>query len=492
MPTFTSYLSSFRTSCLLAVFCVVVANTAFGQSSKPDDSPEIPNTEAPQETPEKVDVDPVAEDVQISDRLRGIMEATEWFREPSVRVDEGVVFLSGQTTTEDHRRWAGQLAAKTQDVVAVVNRIAVDVPSLFDFSAAWTELEATGRAFIQSTPNIVAGLLMLVLTWLAVKVVVSLARRINKKRITTPLLRDIMSKAAAIPVLIIGVYVALRITGLTQLAATVLGGTGLLGIILGIAFRDIAENFLASLLISVQRPFMAGDLVTIDDQEGFVQSVTTRGTQLMTLDGNHLQIPNSIVYKSIIQNASANPNLRLSFVVGIDYADSATDAQRVILDSLNSHDAVLAEPEPLILVEDLASSTVNLRVYFWVDGQEHSALKVRSAILRRVKSVLQQRNFTLPDESREMIFPQGVPVKLMDAKLSAETQDDPPVKTDIDRSDQESGRPSGDEKANSPESESLSTVAEGGLRSDRSEIDKQAARSRTIGDGTDLLSNEPT
>src|SRR5690606_4198699 len=127
------------------------------------------------------------------------------------------------------------------------------------------------------------------------------------------------------------------VAGLTSIALTVLGGTGLLGIILGIAFQDITENFLASIFLSVQTPFESGDLVDIDGTMGFVQRLTTRATILMTLEGNHVQIPNSTVYKSKINNYTSNPNRRADFAVGIGYEDSIARAQEIALRILEEH-----------------------------------------------------------------------------------------------------------------------------------------------------------
>ena len=216
------------------------------------------------------------------------------------------------------------------------------------------------------------------------------------------------------PVALLGIYLALRISNLTNLAATVLGGTGLIGLVVGIAFRDIAENFLASVLISVKCPFSMGDLIQVEGHKGLVRGVSTRGTTLMTLEGNHVQIPNSVVYKSVIQNFTANPNIRLDFLVGVDYGDSIAEAQQTILETVRGHQAVLAQPEPLVLVQELASSTVNLQILFWINGETHSLLKVRSAVIRQVKRSLDESGFTLPDESREVIFPKGVPVRMLD------------------------------------------------------------------------------
>lgn len=114
-----------------------------------------------------------------------------------------------------------------------------------------------------------------------------------------------------------GLYLVLRIAGLTQLALTVVGGTGLIGLVLGIAFRDITENLLASLLLSLQQPFREGDLVEVAEVTGYVQRLTSRTTVLMTLDGNQAQVPNSTVFKSTIHNFSSNPNRRDDFIVGI-------------------------------------------------------------------------------------------------------------------------------------------------------------------------------
>src|SRR5690606_37970753 len=135
----------------------------------------------------------------------------------------------------------------------------------------------------------------------------------------------------------LGLYLVLKVSGLTRLAVTVLGGTGLMGLVLGFAFRDIAENFLASILISMQNPFASGDLIEVAGHTGFVQSVNTRSTLLITLEGNHVQIPNATIYKETITNFTAIPNARFDFLVGIGYDDSLTLAQSVALQVLLDH-----------------------------------------------------------------------------------------------------------------------------------------------------------
>jgi small conductance mechanosensitive channel len=432
--------------------------------------PGLPSTEPDvAATPAKVDVEPLAEDADIAGRLERILAATEWFTSPRVEVQEGVVFLKGATQTAAHKEWAGKLAERTQDVVAVVNQITVAERSAWDFSPAAEQLRLMGRNAIQSLPAIVLALVVAGLTWFAVLLAVRLARRVGNRRLRNPLLTEVLSRTVAVPVILLGLYFVLQISGLTRIAATILGGTGIIGLVIGIAFRDIAENFLASILISVQRPFRAGDLVTVADQHGFVQKVTTRGTVVMTLDGNLVQIPNATIYKSIIRNHSANPNARLEFLVGIGYDDSLAVAQETLMEVLNDHPAVLKEPEPLVLVEELGGSGPRLHVFFWINGREHSGLKVRSAIIRQCVAALAEAGVAMPD-AREMLFPRGLAIH-RDADVARAAVAEASAKKDAAR------------QCAAP----TVTEAEGGLRSEKKQLRQQAARSRELEPGSNLL-----
>ncbi len=324
---------------------------------------------------------------------------------------------------------------------------------------------------MRAIPFWIFGLVVLIIFW-GISVLIAKATRASlRKREMNILLQDIAARGVAVVVFLLGIYIVFHIADLTAVALTVLGGTGLLGIVLGIAFRDITENFLASIFLSVQNPFRAGDLVEINGDTGFVQRLTIRATLLMTLDGNHMQIPNSTVYKSRILNFTSNPNQRTTFTIGIGYDDSITGAQEVGSKILAEHPAVLKEPEPWVLVDKLAASTINLQFYFWVDGRKHDLLKVKSSVLRQMKYAYQKEGISMPDEAREMVFPQGVPVQLTKEDSSISSIKESTITTET--------QPSDDSK--------IATSAEGQLQSNDEEIQEQARRSRSPEEGEDLL-----
>lgn len=457
-----------RRICFISLFFVIMACVAVAQQTLPPEPrmsvPAVSSTQVA----DQIEVQPVSSDRAINHRLTRILDETGWFSDIDVQVREGVVFLDGLTDSTEKRTWAGELAGKTRDVVAVVNRIQVE-SSPWDLTPAVKELQSLWQATLQKVPRIGLSLLVLTLAWLLAWLMATGSRRILERRLK-PLLSEVAARMLGIFVFLIGLYLVLQVAGLSRLAATVLGGTGLAGLVAGIAFRDILENYLASILISLRNPFRIEDLVEIAGHTGIVQRVTTRGTVLMNLDGNHVQIPNATVYKSIIRNYSANPNRRETFEVGIGFESRITLAQNLALQILNEHDAVLSDPEALVLVDRLGSATVNLKVYFWYDGSVYNGLKIRSALIRQIKRAFEDKGISMPDEAREVLFPDGVPVRVLETL---------PAGRQAEAAMEDSKRAAAEEE--------VSTGAEGHLASEDAQLREQARRSRVPEEGESLL-----
>lgn len=469
-----SLLVLITTGCAMFLCCAVVTPTSVAaQQREGIENKPVPATASDgiPEQPGKVEVQPVAKDDEIRQRIADILETTSWFAQPKVTVQDGIVFLKGTTENDESKQWAGNLAKNTVGVVAVVNQIEVAPSTVWNFDPTFQVLDDLARGFLRLLPLIVVGAVVIALSWIFAKLTVYGLRRWLLSRSVSRLLREVMAQAGGMLVMLLGLYLVLRIAGLTQLALTLVGGTGLIGLVLGIAFRDISENFLASVFLSLQQPFREGDLIEVANITGYVQRLTSRTTVLMSLDGNQTQVPNSTVFKSTICNFSSNPNRRDDFIVGIGYDDSIPLAQEVALKVLAQHPAVLDEPEPWVLVENLGPSTVNLRVYFWLDGGRHSWLKVKSSVIRLVKRAFQDAGISLPDEAREVIFPHGVPVRMMEKEEAAEPAEPALAKP-------------------TAEPETVATKAEAGLESEAEEIKNQARSSWTPGEN--LLTSSPS
>ncbi len=146
-----------RDAARAAVAFVLLAATwgtpAWGQEGVPPPGaiPSGPGDEGPL-VPAQVEVEAVSSDAAIDRRLTGILRSTSWFEEVDVAVRDGVVFLDGRTESPDYRKWAGELAGKTRDVVAVVNRIRVATPSAWNLRPAVDEVTVLWEGAVRQLP----------------------------------------------------------------------------------------------------------------------------------------------------------------------------------------------------------------------------------------------------------------------------------------------------------------------------------------------------
>lgn len=265
----------------------------------------------------------------------------------------------------------------------------------FQTSVVIDHLMDKAERFVAMLPLFGLAIVVLALAW----VIGSwLSKRTVLSRISShnPFLQDLLRTAVRWGAVLVGAILALEILGATKLVGAVLGTAGVLGVALGFAFKDILENYLAGLLLSLRQPFAPKDWVVIDGNEGVVVSLTSRATILMTLDGNHLRLPNATVFRGVILNYTRNPKRRLDFKVGIGVNEDIAHAQRIGMAELERVPGVIGEPPPRGLVTELGDWNVTITFQAWVDQRTHDFLLVKSEGVRMVKGAFEREGIDMP------------------------------------------------------------------------------------------------
>jgi small-conductance mechanosensitive channel len=223
-----------------------------------------------------------------------------------------------------------------------------------------------------------------------------------------PFLEQLLAQAIRVIAILVGLVTALNLIGATALMGTILGGAGVLGLAIGFAVRDTMENYISSIMLSLRQPFRANDHVVVGDHEGKVVRLTSRATVLMTLDGNHLRIPNSTVFKAVILNYTRNPERRFDFDLGVDAEDDPVAAMKTGLDAMEKLDFILSEPKPNAIIAAVGDSNIVIRFMGWVDQTESDFGKARSLAIRAAMTVLEEEGFTLPEPIYRLRFDQPI------------------------------------------------------------------------------------
>lgn len=259
---------------------------------------------------------------------------------------------------------------------------------------------------IEQAPGIAIGLLIIILGVLLGTFIGRFATRRISVRTEDPLMSRFLGKAIRFIFIVIAIMLGLRAAGLGGIATGILTAAGASALVLGFAFKDIGENFIAGIILAFNRPFDINDTVEIGPNFGKVKGLEFRYTKLKSFDGKDVYIPNSDVLTEPVTNYTEDGFFRWSFIVGIAYENDIQGAKNIILEVLKKDSTVIEDKDHInfVIEDELATSTVNLKVFFWVDTIDFRryALVTKGKVIREVKEALEAKGYYLPADIQEV------------------------------------------------------------------------------------------
>ncbi|TXB68805.1 mechanosensitive ion channel [Paracoccus aurantiacus] len=335
-------------------------------------------------------------DQAIRERIEDILSGLDGYSDVTVSVDAGIVTLGGTVLDGAAQERLDRLVSRVDGVVEIQN----DVRENTDLGA---RLAPVAQRFRDRLFQLVAFLPLLAVALVVAALIGWLGNVIARMRqpwdriAANPFIAEILRTAIRLGFWVAAIVVALDILGATALLGTFLGAAGIIGIALGFAVRDTVENFIASVMLSLRQPFRPNDLVEIEGSTGRVISLTSRATTLLSLDGNHIRIPNATVFKAVITNYTRNPERRFIFDLGVDAGSDLNAVRELGLKTLQSLDFVLTSPAPAVWVDNVGDSNVVMRFSGWVTQVGAEFNKARGEAIRIVKEMLESEGYGLPE-----------------------------------------------------------------------------------------------
>lgn len=211
--------------------------------------------------------------------------------------------------------------------------------------------------------------------------------------------REIAHHIVQITVVLFSVLVVLSVWQVDL--GNLLLGAGVLGVIIGLAARQTLGAVLAGFVVLFSRPFKVGDWIKVEDTEGVVRDITIVNTQIRTVNGETVMVPNDIITESMIRNRSREGRLRIEVEVGVDYETDIDDAMDIASEAMTSVDIVLDAPEPHVVVEQFGDSAVVLALRFWIaDPSARRFWQAKTAVVREVKTAFEAEDISIPFPQR--------------------------------------------------------------------------------------------
>ncbi len=262
-------------------------------------------------------------------------------------------------------------------------------------TTAYSSIDNLINQIVAQLPLVAAGMIVLVFFWLLGKIFKAIFLSTSSRTKLDERLRILVSRLISITIFVLGFFTALTIIIPNFSFGQLVAGLGFTSFIIGFATKDILNNLLSGVLILWKQPFHIGDYIFIKDKQGSVKYIGVRATRLGMDDGEQILIPNGEMYSNALVIRSAGSHRRMRLKISIGYGSKVQEAKAIILRVLEKLETIVNEPHPTVYVTDLVAEGINLSVYFWVDTDKNSPLKVFDEVAMGINRELREADIGL-------------------------------------------------------------------------------------------------
>ncbi len=259
-------------------------------------------------------------------------------------------------------------------------------------------------SIVKVIPAIIIALVILMLTRYGAQFATRIAEQVGKKTLESKSLQLLLSKTAHIATWIGGIVIACVVAFPGLRLGDIIASLGLGSVAIGFAFQDIFKNFLAGILILIQRPFHIDDQIVVGDYEGTVEQIDIRSTQICTYDGERILVPNSEVFTSAVRVRTAFKQRRTDLAVGVDYNTSLPEARLILQRAISQVEGVLQTKVPEIDLVGFGDSSIDLIVRYWTYPRQPEVRQIQTRAIIAIKEALDAANISIPYPIRTLYY----------------------------------------------------------------------------------------
>lgn len=250
-------------------------------------------------------------------------------------------------------------------------------------------------------PNLVSALILGFVGWWVIKLInIGVAKFFEKRdydRTLETFLEDFINN---------GLKVLLFVMVITQVGvetSSLIAMLGAAGLALGLALQGSLSNFAGGLLILIFKPFKVGDFISAQGSEGTVKQITVFNTKLVTFGNQEVIIPNGNLSNDKITNYSSEGMRRENLVIGISYDSSIQKAKDLLLELCAADENIITEEgkEAMVVVTELADSSVNLSIRYWTTTETFWPTKFK--MIENIKATFDREGIEIPFPHRVMV-----------------------------------------------------------------------------------------
>ena len=246
-----------------------------------------------------------------------------------------------------------------------------------------------------------------VITWIAIRLTSFLGIVFMERAELTETKSDdqivaFLIEILRITIIVFAIFIMLGVVFKVDVGALI-AGLGIGGLALALAAKESLENLLASFIIFFDKPFVIGDLVTVNGVTGTVEKIGFRSTRIRTLEKSYLTMPNLMMVNNVLDNLSLRTFRRVSFNIGVTYDSTENQLKEIVTDIqkfIDNHPHTNQDGE--IHFIEFGASSLDIMVLYFIDTMDWSVfLKVKEEINFEIMRIVQAHDadFAFPTQT---------------------------------------------------------------------------------------------
>lgn len=258
---------------------------------------------------------------------------------------------------------------------------------------------------------VLKGVLLLVaLIWLATVASDFIERRLRKNEDLAPALQVLIGKAAKFLLLTIAILATLSAMGVDFTALTVFSGA--LGLGIGLGLQKVASNLISGIIILMDRSIKPGDVISLGETFGWINSLQSRYVSVLTRDGVEYLIPNEIfVAEQVVNWSHTNRTVRLEIKFGVSYDADPHEVRKLAVEAISSLERILSTPAPVCHLAGFGDSSIDFVLRFWIRDPVRGLTNIKGAAFLAIWDAFKTHDIDIPFPQRELLLQQPIRIE---------------------------------------------------------------------------------
>jgi small conductance mechanosensitive channel len=240
--------------------------------------------------------------------------------------------------------------------------------------------------------NIALAIVVFIVGRLIAKGLVKVLERLLIRAKVDTMLVEFIGSIAGAALFLFVIIASLDMLGVNT--TSLIAMLGAAGLAVGLALQGSLQNFASGVLLIIFRPFSVGDVIDAGGIIGKVEKITIFNTVMLTPDNREIIVPNGAIYGGTITNISARATRRIDMVFGIGYGDDIKKAKDILMQTMESDERILKDPDPMVALGELADSSVNFLVRPWVNAADY--WDVKWDLTEKIKLAFDENDISIP------------------------------------------------------------------------------------------------